>query len=91
MSRKHRPQQGSTPPRSQFHHDLTTGPHEGRQAAALEPFRGKWVALGEPDEVLVAAETAREVVAWLSRNEIKATGMFRVPDSAREAEGLAPH
>jgi hypothetical protein len=49
-----------------------------------------WVALGAPDEVPVAAETPREVVAWLTQHEIKATGMFRVPARAHEAEGLAP-
>ena len=65
-------------------------PHGGRQAAALEPYVGKWVALGEPDEVLVAAPTAQEVVAWLARHEQRATGIFRVPLSAEEAEGLAP-
>lgn len=66
------------------------GPHGGRQAAALEPYIGKWVALGDPDEVLVAADTPQEVVAWLARKEMKATGMFRVPRTLGEAEGLAP-
>jgi hypothetical protein len=70
--------------------DRSAGPHGGRQAAALEPYIGKWVALGEPDEVLVAADTPHEVVAWLARNEMKATGMFRVPRAISEAEGLAP-
>jgi hypothetical protein len=70
--------------------DPSAGPHGGRQAAALKPYVGKWVALGEPDEVLVAADTPREVVEWLARNEIKATGMFRVPATLSEAEGLAP-
>ena len=65
-------------------------PHGGRQAAALAPYVGRWVALGEPDEVLVAANTAREVVAWLARHEQRASGIFRVPSSAAEAEGLAP-
>lgn len=65
-------------------------PHGGRQAAALEPYAGQWVALGEPDEVLVAAPSAREVLAWLSRHEQRATGIFRVPASQAEAEGLAP-
>src|SRR5437762_10611891 len=41
-------------------------PHGGRQAAALAPYMGKWVALGGPLEVLVAAETPQEVVAWLA-------------------------
>jgi hypothetical protein len=67
------------------------GPHRGRQAAALAPYRGKWVALAGPTEVLVAADTPQEVLAWLARHERRAPyGMFRVPMSADEAEGAAP-
>ena len=33
------------------------GPHGGRQAAALAPYAGKWVALASPYDVLLAAET----------------------------------
>jgi len=67
------------------------GPYGGRQAAALAPYRGKWVALAAPTEVLVAAETPEEVLAWLARHERRASyGMFRVPASDREAEGVAP-
>jgi hypothetical protein len=67
------------------------GPHGGRQAAALAPFVGKWVALSAPTTVLVAADTPREVLAWLAKHELHATyGMFRVPTSVREAEGAAP-
>jgi hypothetical protein len=70
--------------------DPSAGPHGGRQAAALAPYIGQWVALGAPDEVLVAADTLREVVTWLAQHELKATGVLRVPSSLREAEGLAP-
>ena len=67
------------------------GPYGGRQAAALAPFVGKWVALAGPLDVLVAADTPQEVLAWLARHERRATyGMFRVPASAGEAEGAAP-
>ncbi len=67
------------------------GPHGGRQAAALAPFIGKWVALAAPTEVLVAAETPEEVLEWLARHERHASsGMFRVPASAAEAQGAAP-
>lgn len=67
------------------------GPHGGRQAAALAPFVGKWVALAGPTDVLVAAETPQEVLTWLARHERGAPyGMFRVPSSMDEAEGLAP-
>lgn len=66
------------------------GPHRGRQAAALEPYIGKWVALDGPTEVLVAAETPQDVLAWLTRHGKQATGMFRVPAEPADAEGAAP-
>jgi hypothetical protein len=67
------------------------GPHGGAQAAALAPFLGKWVALDSPTEVLVAADTPQEVLGWLAQHNRRAGyGMFRVPTSAREAEGVAP-
>ena len=65
--------------------------HGGRQADALRPYIGKWVALAGPTEVLVAADTPEEVLAWLARHERRAPyGMFRVPASTAEAEGAAP-
>jgi hypothetical protein len=68
-----------------------TGPLGGRQAAALAPYLGQWVALAGPTEVLVAADTPQEVLAWLARHERRAPyGMFRVPASTSEAEGAAP-
>ena len=70
--------------------DRGQGPHQGRQAAALEPYAGKWVALGDPTEVLVAADTPQDVLAWLSRHGKQAKGMFRVPVTPAEAEGAAP-
>jgi len=67
------------------------GPYGGRQAAALAPHLGKWVALASPTDVLVAADTPEAVLAWLARHERRAPyGMFRVPSSTQEAEGLAP-
>lgn len=65
-------------------------PHCGRQAAALEPFVGQWVALAGPTEVLVAADDPADVLAWLSRHGKGASGMFRVPSTLGEAEGVAP-
>jgi hypothetical protein len=63
----------------------------GRQAEALRPYIGKWVALAGPMDVLVAADTPQEVLAWLARHERRAPyGMFRVPASRGEAEGTAP-
>lgn len=67
------------------------GPYGGRQALALRPYLGKWVALASPTEVLVAADSPQAVLGWLARHERRAEyGMFRVPTSIEEAEGLAP-
>ena len=67
------------------------GPHRGRQAVALRPYLGKWVALASPTEVLVAADSPQEVLGWLARHDRRADyGMFRVPSSVEEAEGVAP-
>lgn len=61
------------------------------QAAALRPYLGQWVALSGPTEVLVAADSPQEVVAWLVRHERRASyGMFQVPRSPEEAHGAAP-
>lgn len=66
-------------------------PHGGRQAAALAPYRGKWVALGAPTEVLVAADSPEEIVRWLTQHDRRADGgIFRVPMSAAETEVLGP-
>jgi hypothetical protein len=79
------------------HHDEevvdggTDGPFGGRQAAALAPYAGKWVALASPVDILVAADSPQEVLAWLARHERRAPyGMFRVPVTEAEAEGAAP-
>lgn len=67
------------------------GPHGGRQARALEPYVGKWVALADPTSILVAADSPQEVLAWLATHERRAPyGMFRVPATPGEAEGTAP-
>lgn len=67
------------------------GSRGGGQAEALRPHIGKWVALAGPTEVLVAADSPQEVLAWLARHERRAPyGMFRVPVSPAEAEGAAP-
>lgn len=67
------------------------GPFAGRQAEALRPYAGRWVALGEwPDEVIADGASAREVVAWLSRHRRRAQGIFRVPLADEEPGGLAP-
>ena len=67
------------------------GPFGGRQAEALRPYAGQWVALGEqPDEVIAAGESAQEVVSWLARHRQRAQGIFRVPRAGEDPGGLAP-
>lgn len=67
------------------------GPWGGRQAEALRPYAGQWVALGEqPDEVIAAGGSAQEVVAWLARHRQRAQGIFRVPRAGEDQGGLAP-
>jgi hypothetical protein len=56
---------------------------------ALRPFIGLWVAV-RGDEVLVAAPSPREIVAWLARHRQRAHSMFRVPDSEQAITGAAP-
>ena len=56
---------------------------------ALRPFTGLWVAV-RGDDVLVAAPTAKEVVAWLAKHRQRAQSMFRVPDSEQAITGAAP-
>lgn len=56
---------------------------------ALRPFIGLWVAV-RGDEVLVAAPSAKEVVAWLAQHRQRAQSMFRVPDSEQAITGAAP-
>jgi hypothetical protein len=65
------------------------GPHRGREADLLRPFMGRWVAqLGL--EVLVAADSPQEVLAWLERHNLRADAVFRVPADETEAAGAAP-
>jgi hypothetical protein len=56
---------------------------------ALRPFIGLWVAV-RGDEVLVAAPSPKEIVAWLARHRQRAQSMFRVPDSEQAVIGAAP-
>jgi hypothetical protein len=58
-------------------------------AEALRPFIGQWVAV-RGDEVLVAAHSPKEVVAWLARHQQKAQSVFRVPESEHALSGAAP-
>jgi hypothetical protein len=68
------------------------GPSSGERqplVEALRPFIGLWVAV-RGDEVLVAAPSAKEIVAWLAKHRQRAQAMFRVPDSEQAVTGAAP-
>ena len=56
---------------------------------ALRPFAGLWVAV-RGDEVLVAAPSAKEVIAWLARHRQRAQSMFSVPGFEQDITGAAP-
>jgi hypothetical protein len=56
---------------------------------AMRPFIGQWVAV-RGDEVLVAAPSAKEFVAWLARHRQRAQSMFRVPGFEQDIAGAAP-
>jgi hypothetical protein len=58
-------------------------------ASRLLPLRGQWVALKDQD-VLHAAATPHELVAWLGEHGQTAESMFRVPEDELAATGLAP-
>ena len=58
-------------------------------AEALRPFIGMWVAM-RGDDVLVAAPSPKEVVAWLAQHRQRAQSMFRVVDSEQAITGAAP-
>jgi hypothetical protein len=58
-------------------------------AEALRPFIGQWVAV-RGDEVLVAADSPKEVVSWLARHQQRAQSVFRVPGSEQAISGAAP-
>jgi len=47
-------------------------------AAALRPYRDRWVAL-QRDHVVTDGASFSEVLAWLRQNDVKADAVFRVP------------
>jgi len=66
-----------------------TGAEPPTLVETLRPFIGLWVAV-RGDEVLVAAPSPKEVVAWLAQHGQRAQSMFRVPDSEQAVTGAAP-
>jgi hypothetical protein len=86
--RRHQPvaSGGAAPPPSAAY-----GADEGPAPSAetLRPYIGLWVAV-RGDDVLVAAPTPKQVVAWLSQHGQRAQSMFRVVDSEQAIAGVAP-
>ena len=76
-------------PSGQFQPDGGFDRGEASLVEALRPFIGLWVAV-RGDEVLVAAPTPKDVVAWLTRHGQRAQSMFRVIDSEQAVTGAAP-
>jgi hypothetical protein len=66
-----------------------TDEHPAPSAETLRPFIGLWVAV-RGDEVLVAAPSPKQVVAWLAQHRQRAQSMFRVVDSEQAITGAAP-
>ncbi len=60
------------------------GPHGGREAGALAPYIGQWVAQ-RGLEVLIADPDPTAVVRWLRQHNLAADAVFRVPGDAAEA------
>ena len=58
-------------------------------AETLRPFIGLWVAV-RGDDVLVAAPSPKEIVAWLAQHRQRAQSMFRVVDTEQAITGAAP-
>jgi hypothetical protein len=79
----------STEPRASDDVPRGDGPHAGREAELLRPFAGRWVAQ-RGLEVLVAADTPQEVLAWLERHNQQADSMFPDPRATWQTEGEAP-
>jgi hypothetical protein len=76
---------GAPPPSAGYDADERPAP----SAETLRPYIGLWVAVRGGD-VLVAAPTPKQVVAWLSQHGQRAQSMFRVVDSEPAIAGAAP-
>ena len=64
--------------------DPGAGPHGGREADALAPYRGQWVAQRGLD-VLIADPDPAAVVRWLRQHNLAADAVFRVHGDAAQA------
>jgi hypothetical protein len=75
---------GSVPPPRDG--DMSTWPHRGAEAAALEPYIGRWIAQ-DGLEVLYDADSPYDVARWLRTNGLRAT-VWKVPATPEEAGSM---
>jgi hypothetical protein len=66
--------------------EVSTWPHQGAEAAALQPFLGRWIAQ-DGLEVLYDADSPHDVVRWLRKNGLRAT-VWKVPATPEEAGSM---
>lgn len=64
-------------------------PRNPQYVEALRPYIGKWVAT-KGNEVLVGADSLKEVLEWLRRHDQVGDSLFRVPVSDASAGGAGP-
>ena len=69
--------------------DAPTEVVEKPLADRLRPLVGSWVAVADGD-VIHAASSPQQLVAWLNEHGRKAETVFRVPEDEVAATGLAP-
>ncbi len=69
--------------------EMSTWPHRGAEAAALEPYIGRWIAQ-DGLEVLYDANSPYDVVRWLRKNGLRAR-VWRVPATPEEAGSMVSH
>jgi hypothetical protein len=62
-------------------------PHQGREAEALRPYQGRWVAQRGLD-VLVAADTPQAVLDWVSTHGVQGATVFRVPVNQQDVDAV---
>ncbi|MGH3942008.1 MAG: hypothetical protein ACRDTG_25980 [Pseudonocardiaceae bacterium] len=68
--------------------DLSAWPHRGAEAAASEPYLGRWIAQGGL-EVLYDAGSPYDVVGWLCKNGLRA-GMTDARHTRRNQLDVVP-
>jgi hypothetical protein len=65
---------------------MSAWPHRGAEAAALEPYIGRWIAQ-DGLEVLYDADSPYDVGRWLRTNGLRAT-VWKVPTTPEEAGSM---